>query len=104
MVQKSQTGQRVKTDRAAARLRIEGRVQGVGYSFFAEDAAQSLELQGWVRNTPEGHVESHVEGPREPIEEFIERLRKGPTMARVERIDVEWLAPTGSYSGFSIIS
>jgi acylphosphatase len=90
--------------KVAARLGVHGRVQGVGYRFFAEGIAQTLELQGWVRNLPDGDVDVYVEGRRSDIEIFIERLEKGPPGARVEFIKVDWVQPVNRYASFSIIS
>jgi acylphosphatase len=86
----------------AARILIKGRVQGVGYRFFAERAGQLLALAGWVRNLPDGSVECEVEGPRAQVEQLVRELRQGPSMARVEDVDVQWRAARGEFSGFEI--
>jgi acylphosphatase len=87
---------------AAAHLLIHGRVQGVGYRFYAQELAGNLDLAGWVRNLPEGDVEVHAEGSRQNIETFISQLKKGPTMALVESVNVDWRPPQGSFTEFSI--
>ena len=99
MVRQSQTGERI-----GARLLVRGRVQGVGYRFFAEDVARALKLAGWVRNLPGGDVESYAEGPRPVVESYIEELRRGPSMAHVEHVSVDWQPPQNRYDSFSIIS
>ena len=71
------------------RLRIHGRVQGVFYRGWAVEAARALDLSGWVRNREDGTVEILVAGSEEPVRLMIERARRGPPGARVERIDVE---------------
>ena len=86
----------------AAHIVIRGRVQGVGYRFFAQDLAESLGLVGWVRNCPDGTVESYVEGTRPAIEDFIHRLEEGPSMARVESASVDWRPALGADASFSI--
>jgi acylphosphatase len=87
---------------AAAHLLIHGRVQGVGYRFYAQEMAGNLNLTGWVRNRPDGDVEALVEGSRQDIETFIKWLEKGPTMAHVESVNVDWPLPKGRYAEFSI--
>ena len=87
---------------AAAHVVIKGRVQGVGYRFFALDAANIHRLKGWVRNVPDGDVECVVEGPRPSIDDFLEALRKGPSMARVDAVHISWKHPTFHFSEFSI--
>ena len=67
---------------------IRGRVQGVGYRAFVEDAATSRGLHGWVRNRRDGTVEAMFSGPEEAVSRMIEDCRKGPYGARVDGIDV----------------
>ena len=71
------------------RLRIRGRVQGVGYRYWAVGQARALGLRGWVRNRTDGTVEMLVRGEAAAVEAFIARCRQGPPSARVERIDEE---------------
>jgi len=90
------------TEKAAAFIRISGRVQGVGYRYFALAQANRLGLYGWVRNTPDGAVECEVEGLKESIDAFIPELQKGPSLARVETIRTEWRSPARQFSEFTI--
>ena len=88
---------------AAVRALVHGRVQGVGFRSFIEDAAANLGLAGFARNRSDGRsVEVVAEGPRVSLERLLKELRQGPPLARVERVDVSWLAPTGEYEGFSV--
>lgn len=80
-------------EKAAARLLISGRVQGVFYRASTQDEAQALKLSGWVRNLPAGQVEVLAEGPREKIEALVAWCKKGPPMARVSSVDVKWCEP-----------
>ena len=79
------------------RLRIEGRVQGVGYRVFVERNAIALGLDGWVRNRRDGGVEAVVSGSIDAVDELIARCRAGPPASRVDRVEVlaedEGLAP-----------
>jgi len=86
----------------AARIIIDGIVQGVGYRWFALHAASSLSLTGWVRNRMNGDVEVVVEGSKHDIETLITELKKGPRFARVEYANVEWRSPTGKYTNFTV--
>lgn len=87
---------------AAAHVLVKGRVQGVGFRFFAQDEAVVLHLKGWVRNLPGGEVEGEAEGAREDIERWIAELRKGPPMASVDTVEVNWQPPGGQFTDFSI--
>ena len=65
------------------RIVIEGRVQGVGYRYFARGAALRLGVAGWVRNRADGSVEALLSGPTEAVEALIAELRRGPPGASV---------------------
>jgi acylphosphatase len=85
----------------ACRAIVTGRVQGVGYRFFAERAARECGVRGWVRNLSDGSVETVAEGEEDAIARFFDRLRQGPRGARVERLAEEDLAVRG-FSSFEI--
>jgi acylphosphatase len=70
------------------RLLVEGRVQGVGYRYFAARAARELGVRGWVRNLVDGRVEAEAAGNPAAVRAFVERLREGPPHGRVDRVDV----------------
>lgn len=72
----------------SVRLRITGRVQGVGYRFWAMRTAGSLGLRGWVRNRSDGSVEVLATGAPEAVAAMIEASRKGPAGARVVKVAV----------------
>jgi acylphosphatase len=72
--------------RTIKRLIIEGRVQGVGYRYWAERAANELGLVGWVRNLRDGRVEMIVAGDADQITRMVEACRQGPRSARVEQV------------------
>jgi acylphosphatase len=81
-----------------------GRVQGVGFRYFALREALELELDGWVANTPDGSVRCVVEGPRERLEILLGRLREGPAAAVVERVSEAWMPATGTLGPFAVRS
>ena len=86
----------------AKRLMISGRVQGVGFRFFAEAQAAVEGVHGYVRNLPDGRVEAIVEGDEESVERVERALRRGPGGAVVESVQVEYIPPSGRATGFSI--
>jgi acylphosphatase len=88
--------------RVARRYVIAGRVQGVGFRWFAHDAAAREGVHGWVRNLADGSVEVVIEGDAESVDRVEAAVRRGPSSARVERFDGEDHAPTGRATGFSI--
>jgi len=92
-----------ETQRARIEARVTGRVQGVGYRWFAQAEADRLNLGGSVRNLPDGAVAVEAEGSRHKLLELLTRLRQGPPAARVERVDAEWLSPHGQ-TKFQILS
>ncbi len=80
---------------------VKGRVQGVGFRYFAERAAADLGLKGYVRNLPDGRVEVYAAGDERSLEELRKQLEEGPRAARVEGVEVQE-APLKKYRNFSI--
>ena len=70
------------------RVRIEGRVQGVGFRYWMEQAARDLGLDGWVRNRRDGGVEAMISGPPDTVAGMIGRCYRGPPAARVDFVKV----------------
>lgn len=87
---------------SAAEIVVEGIVQGVGYRDFVQRKARSLDLSGYVMNLSDGRVRVRAEGPRETIDELIRDLERGPPLARVFKVSVTWLPPTGRFSSFGV--
>jgi acylphosphatase len=83
-------------------IRVSGRVQGVAYRAFAQKTASQQGLRGGVRNLHDGAVEVEVEGEKRVIETFMQSLRIGPPMARVDHLHVQWESPKGLYTTFDI--
>jgi acylphosphatase len=83
------------------RLLISGRVQGVGFRWFAIDRASVEGITGWVRNLPGGEVEVVAEGDAEAMERFERAVRLGPGRARVDDVVVDILTPTGRFASFT---
>ena len=87
--------------RVARRWRIHGRVQGVGFRYFAQKSAQSLGLTGYACNLEDGGVEVYAVGAEERLSEFAGMLRRGPAWADVRGVEER---PTGvqQYESFFI--
>jgi acylphosphatase len=85
---------------ARVHLIVKGRVQGVCYRMDTEDVARRLGLTGWVRNRRDRTVEIVAEGDKEKIEQLIQWCRRGPRLARVDDIEIEWQKPTGEFIEF----
>ncbi|MEO8191007.1 MAG: acylphosphatase [Acidobacteriota bacterium] len=85
----------------ARRAIVSGRVQRVGFRDFARRAAQSAGVRGWVRNLPDGTVETAVEGGVDAVARYFEKLRRGPLVGRVSNIDEAEL-PAQGFQGFEI--
>jgi acylphosphatase len=88
--------------RVARRFLVSGRVQGVGFRFFALDAARREGLHGHVVNLPDGRVEARAEGDDAALDRFEMALRRGPSNARVSQVTVDDTGPTGHDTGFEI--
>ncbi|MEP7116216.1 MAG: acylphosphatase [Acidobacteriota bacterium] len=84
------------------RYLISGRVQGVGFRFFAADAARREGLAGHVRNLVDGLVEVVAEGDLDSVTRFEAKLWRGPSHARVDDVVVTDTEPLGLTDGFAI--
>jgi acylphosphatase len=88
--------------RVARRYVISGRVQGVGFRFFAEAAAARENVHGWVRNLADGRVEISAEGEAEAMDRFERQITHGPPHARVSGVQRDDELPEGRQSGFTV--
>ena len=84
------------------RLLIGGRVQGVGFRYSTFIEADSLGLDGWVRNLRDGRVEVVAEGPQAAVDRLVEWCRLGPRYALVRNVNVSWEVPQRETGGFSV--
>lgn len=84
--------------------RITGRVQGVGFRWWARRQAESLDVTGWVMNGgDERSVELVAEGQTDRLDELERLLRVGPQGARVERVEARREPASGEFDGFGIV-
>ena len=82
---------------------VHGLVQGVFFRHSTRIEATRLGLAGTVRNLPEGSVGVIAEGRRERLDRLVTWLQRGPELAEVERVEVEWKDATGTFSDFRIV-
>ena len=75
------------------RLRITGRVQGIGYRDALCRAAERAGVEGWVRNLADGSVEARARGPARAVDALITWARRGPPAARVAGVEIEDALP-----------
>lgn len=83
-------------------LRIDGKVQGVGYRFFATRVARRLGLKGTIQNLRNGSVEAIVEGEASAIDDWIRELKQGPRFAEVTEIDQQIKPFSGTLPDFDV--
>jgi acylphosphatase len=81
-------------------IHVEGLVQGVNFRQAARREAERLGIAGFARNEPDGSVTVEAEGDSDALELFVAWCRSGPTVARVDRIDMAE-APLVGYEGFA---
>ena len=92
-----------KDDIVRAHVWVKGRVQGVGFRAHVEYGARQIGgLTGWVRNVGWKTVEAIAEGERENVERFIEMMKAGPSVSRVDESKVEWDDVTGEFREFGV--
>jgi acylphosphatase len=92
---------RMSGDRKTVRVRIEGRVQGVGFRVWVERVAVDLGLEGWVRNRRDGGVEAVFAGPAQAVDAMIGSCHEGPRGAHVSLVKV-LDEPTEAPKGFEV--
>jgi acylphosphatase len=83
-------------------VRIEGRVQGVGYRAWVADSAEAMGLVGWVRNRRDGSVEAVFEGAATDVARMLRACEQGPPGARVERVEARELDEESALGGFEV--
>lgn len=87
-----------------AHIIVEGKVQGVSFRAGTVEAALAHGVSGWVRNNPDGAVEAVLEGTEPSVNRLIEWCRKGPPMARVERLNLSWEPFKDEFDDFTALT
>jgi acylphosphatase len=67
-------------------IRVNGRVQGVGFRYALRDEAERLGVSGWVRNCADGSVEALLQGEAHAVDALLRWARRGPRAAQVETL------------------
>jgi acylphosphatase len=80
-----------------------GRVQGVGFRYTAQRIAQGFAVTGWVRNLPDGRVETIVEGSSPEVDGFLQRL-SGAMADNIKSLVLYNESETGEFSSFEIVA
>lgn len=83
-------------------IMVEGQVQGVGFRAFAQREAAELGLTGFARNAPDGRVEVLVQGEKDALDIFVDRLRAGPRLATVRNVEITERAPGAQHGSFEV--
>ena len=84
------------------RIRISGRVQGVGFRFCCRREALALGVRGWVRNRADGTVEALAEGADLAVDRFAAWCRSGPRGAAVDGVRIVEEPGACGLAGFEI--
>ncbi len=87
-----------------AHVWVKGRVQGVGFRAHVEYHAAQIGVTGWVRNVGWSTVEAVAEGTRAQVDRFIEIMKSGPSISRVDESRIEYEDVTGECTGFGVKS
>lgn len=80
-----------------------GKVQGVMYRAYVQDAAVKFNLVGYVRNEPDGSVLVVAQGLPDTLKEFVEYLYEGSLLSKVESVSIDWRTPRITYREFSVL-
>jgi acylphosphatase len=83
-------------------ITIQGNVQSVNFRYETKFQAKALGITGWVKNAAQGTVEVVAEGDEEKLKELIRWCARGPTRARVDKMNFTWQPKTGEFSSFEI--
>jgi len=85
-----------------AEIIVNGLVQGVGFRYFVFSKAESLGLNGFVKNFYTGEVYTIVEGEKYLIDDFFEKIKIGPMSAHIKNASINWTEPTNEFTTFEI--
>lgn len=85
------------------KIKIYGQVQNVGFRFSAKKKAETQGLNGFTRNEENGGLYIEVEGEEKELKYFLDWCRHGPPLAKVEKIDFEFIDQLKNYQGFNLI-
>jgi len=87
---------------SAIKLNVSGRVQGVAFRWFTVKVGRALGLAGYAKNLVDGSVEIEAEGNKSDLDQFIEKVKTGPSISRVDHVKIEWAEPTNNFKNFNV--
>ena len=87
----------------AFKATVSGKVQGVWFRDSTRQEAIKLKVTGWVKNIPDGTVYLEAEGEENNLKSLERWLHTGSPHSRVDRVDLQWIMPTKTYSTFKVI-
>ena len=76
----------MQAEKQAKRFFVSGRVQGVGYRYFATDTAEKIGVTGYAKNLADGRVEVYAIGTADQLRSFARELRRGPALGAVDEV------------------
>ena len=85
---------------SSVKIIVSGIVQGVGFRYFIARIANEYDLKGYVKNQFNGDVEIVAEGRKEFVKDLAKKAKIGPSHARVENIQIQWLDFKNKYNKF----
>lgn len=85
------------------RVKIYGKVQGVFFRHYTKRVADRLGIKGWIRNCPNGSVEALFQGSPQALERILRWCKRGPSLAKVERVKVKREKSGSELEGFEIV-
>jgi acylphosphatase len=94
----------VSDPKLAKRYFVSGMVQGVGFRYFTQDAAEKLRISGFVRNLRDGRVEVFAMGSPRQHTQFRALLERGPRFASISEVQEEAATPDAQYEGGFVIN
>jgi len=102
-VERALTFEDIKNDFLEFKAKVFGKVQGVGYRYFVKDKAKNLDIIGYAKNLPDGTVEVIAQGKEANLQKLISELKKGPFLAKVEKLQIYFQKPEEKFSNFNIL-
>jgi acylphosphatase len=79
-----------------------GNVQGVGFRYTVQDIAVKLGVCGWVKNLEDGRVEIVAEAEEKNLNEFLDKILKGPLGRYIKDVGLTWEKPAKEFNDFDI--
>lgn len=93
----------IKKDYLESYIKVYGRVQGVGFRFFASKLAKKYNILGYAKNLPDGTVEIIAQGGEKILQDFIKEIKIGPILAKVEKLNIIFRKPLNIFYNFDIL-